>query len=139
MTFAAKIKEIEKTINDAKKQAKDAFSDELKDLFVRYPEIKIIKWTQYVPSFNDGDACEFTIGEVIVSNYEDVNYYGEWEGEDAEPKDLDTNLRNKSIDAVTSFINSRAGEEVLEFAFGVNVEVTVTVDGITIDDYDCGY
>jgi hypothetical protein len=139
MTFAAKIKEIEKTISEAKKQAKTAFSDELKELFVRHPEIKVIQWTQYIPSFNDGDACEFSIGEVIVSNYEDVSFDGEWEGDDPEPKDLDSYIRNKSVDAVTSFINSRSGEEVLEFAFGVNVAVKVTADGITIDDYDCGY
>ena len=29
--------------------------------FVACPEIKTIKWTQYIPSFNDGDACEFTL------------------------------------------------------------------------------
>lgn len=139
MTFAAKIKEIEKTINAAKKEAKEAFSTELKELFVRYPDIKIIRWTQYIPSFNDGDACEFSIGEIIVSNYEDVSEYGEWEGEESEPSDLVAYVSNKDVDAITSFINSHAGEEILEFAFGVNVSVKVTADGITIDDYDCGY
>ena len=50
-----------------------------------------VRWTQYVPGFNDGEPCEFTLGEIIVEfkgidneedyepvtvfSQEDLNYY----------------------------------------------------------------
>ena len=30
-----------------------------------------VKWTQYIPGFNDGDPCVFSLGEVLV-RYNDI-------------------------------------------------------------------
>lgn len=147
MSFQDVAKEIEKTIKEAQEKAKTALIAELKDVFVRHTDLKVIKWTQYTPGFNDGDPCYFTIGDVTASNHMDVNAYGEWEGdEDEEPKDLvafslDYNVpkQYKDLEALGKFINSATGRDVLEFMFGDGVTVVVTATGVDTEEYDCGY
>ena len=50
--------------SEAKKQfqaeATQLLKEEFKEFFKKVPEVKVIKWTQYTPYFNDGDPCEFT-------------------------------------------------------------------------------
>jgi hypothetical protein len=151
MSFADVATEIKKTIEEAQEKAKEALIAELKDVFVRHPDLKVIKWTQYTPGFNDGDPCYFTIGDVTASNYMGVNAYGEWEGDDEhdeenEPADLlvfslDYNVPQgfEDLAPLGKFINSGTGKDVLEFMFGDGVTVVVTADGVDTDEYDCGY
>jgi len=50
---------------DAQERLKGAF----KEVFDEYPDVDLkIVWTQYTPAFNDGEPCEFTLGEVEVTN-----------------------------------------------------------------------
>jgi hypothetical protein len=149
MAFSDVTKAIEQTMKEARKQAQEAFLAELKDVFVRHSELKVIKWTQYTPGFNDGDPCYFTIGETVASNYEAINHYGEWDEDEAEmeePADLiafslDYNVPKKFSDLndIGKFINSTTGKDILEFMFGDNVTVVVTAAGVDTEDYDCGY
>lgn len=44
---------------------KNAFNDIFKTFFEQYPEIKAVGWNQYTPYFNDGEPCEFSVGEVF--------------------------------------------------------------------------
>jgi hypothetical protein len=132
---------LEKVMDDAKKEAKDAFVAELKDIFNRVPDLKVIKWVQYTPYFNDGDACTFRVGELIGSNHLDVNHYGEYE-EDV-PDDLliyggygEVRWNVPDLHSLEKFMNTDLGESVLLFAFGDHVEITVTPNGIDIDDFD---
>lgn len=54
-------------------KAKTALSLEFKNFFKKYPEIEAIKWSQYTPYFNDGEPCEFGVGDVTVhARYEEV-------------------------------------------------------------------
>ena len=51
----------------AKKQFEDkmknAFEDIFKTFFSLCPEIKAVGWNQYTPYFNDGEPCEFSVGD----------------------------------------------------------------------------
>lgn len=50
---------------DAQERMKGAF----KEVFDEYPDVDLkIVWTQYTPAFNDGEPCEFTMGEVSITN-----------------------------------------------------------------------
>ncbi len=33
---------------------------------VNHPDVKALRWTQYTPYFNDGEPCEFGLGEITV-------------------------------------------------------------------------
>jgi hypothetical protein len=141
--FKDTVDRLQATMQKARDEAQNAFLEELKAIFVNNPDIAVIKWVQYTPYFNDGDTCEFSVHEVIASNYEEVSFWGEYEGEEDEPADLQiyngygvAKLISPELDALTSFMQSGLGHDVLQFAFGDHVSVTVTADGVEVDDYD---
>ena len=70
-------------------KVKNSLSALFQEVFERYPEITVIKWTQYTPYFNDGDTCEFYVNEFYVSNIDNperMTSWGEFEDLDAEEK-----------------------------------------------------
>jgi uncharacterized Zn finger protein len=71
----AKIKALQE---QAAKTSQEVFKASLAKFFDNIPEIKMIFWRQYTPYFNDGDACEFSVG--------DVNFYTE-EDRDSDEED----------------------------------------------------
>lgn len=36
------------------------------DALLAFPEVESVRWEQYTPYFNDGDVCEFGIGDVYI-------------------------------------------------------------------------
>ena len=42
------------------KSGKTALQTIFKELFKECPQVEAIRWTQYTPHFNDGEACEFS-------------------------------------------------------------------------------
>lgn len=42
------------------------FKDFFKEIFETTPEIKAVHWQQYIPGFNDGEPCLFSINTVDV-------------------------------------------------------------------------
>lgn len=108
--------------------------------------IEAIRWRQYTPYFNDGDACEFGIHDIEVKpvgsdpdagDYSDgfidhwsLGYYADKRGDD----------RMRELKEATADLNKAvAGGEfydVLLDAFGDHANVTVTTEGITVDFYE---
>jgi hypothetical protein len=135
------------------KSAQELFKNITKEFFATNPGITAFIWTQFVPSFNDGDPCEFTVGDVTFTNaigadLDDVSPYGEYEGENEEVQAFSSwNLKSMSMEGVDAgkvklmetMISSYAMEQVLEEMFGRYVKIVASPDGFAIDDYDCGH
>jgi hypothetical protein len=62
----------QKELEKAQKGLVDDVVDTLKKIIQGAPMIAAIRWHQYTPGFNDGDPCEFTIGDLEVKFDEDV-------------------------------------------------------------------
>ena len=46
-------------------QSHDIFDSAIKEIFqLNDGQLEAIAWTQYTPYFNDGDVCEFTMGDI---------------------------------------------------------------------------
>lgn len=62
-----KLIELTNAITSAKQevvsQGLDLVQAMFDDYFSKYPDIKEIRWRQYTPSWNDGDVCEFWLGD----------------------------------------------------------------------------
>lgn len=152
------MKELKRLISDfdeARKsfnaQAKKAFTSSMKDFFIENPEIKIIKWKQFSPYFNDGDECTFRVGMPIFSNApnaEDLDgeeYVGDedtdepvWiHGEDAygEQEAPPIQRLHAAMDDFETVQQSTAFEELAEAMFGNHVEIVITPEGINVEDY----
>ncbi len=119
-------------------QLKKDFPALLAPLFEKYPGVKNVRWTQYTPYFNDGDACEFSTN----AGYADLN----WDGEEEDDEDDDEETETTNTDEVE--VPEEAEDEFQEVLssiddsfykdlFGDHVEVTVNRDGtIDVEEYD---
>lgn len=146
------------------------------------PNVHSFGWTQYTPYFNDGDTCEFGVGEPWLRTVDDVDrddlddynfevsgyhptlgwhdsvrcdlseeelaakrdkytsrgwsssYVATYEYRDVprEPKYPETLERAKKLGGIQLY----EFEYAMKQAFGDHARVTVTKDGITIDEYD---
>lgn len=142
------LEEIKKKNAELKKLIADTTQESvLKDLFLEWfkgapKEVEAIRWTQYTPHFNDGDACVFSVHEpslklVGVTKDEDeegfqdvwaLKYYKKVTEEKA------TEL-SKSLNALYSDMQDL--EDVMLSAFGDGYQVTITRKGdIEVDEYD---
>lgn len=141
-------KEYEKTI---RKEFGAVLRGLTTELFGDFPEVKGIVWTQYTPHFNDGDPCEFGINEphvMLDQQFADAcgdNVYDY----DGETFDLSTyKIRKKDgksdvelkllaieekLNEFERFLNEFS--MVVEETYGDGVKVTVTPNGVSVDDY----
>ena len=117
---------------------KVALIEELRSLLCMHPGLHL-KWQQYTPSFNDGDPCIFRLAGIYLDVPDDDGE--EWDAFDMRhglgQPDLPswvTPALSEKFTAVTCLLESN--EELLQTLFGDGVEVTVNVDGITIDSCD---
>jgi hypothetical protein len=127
---------------------------------LNHPKIDSVRWHQYTPYFNDGDPCEFGVGEPYVKlvdgpedggDYED-GYFGGYDDElrslvgyskyDRNGKDRtetiipgsDSSL-SESWRQLSSALNSGVFENALLDLFGDHAEVTVHKDKIVVGEY----
>lgn len=116
--------------------------------------VKAIKWNQFVPAFNDGDACEFTIHEVMYTSNGAVadiwveNGRSEDVDEEEYPEadyleDYRFTLGSGHPDGlgydVLVPIDSAEFEYAVRAEFGDDCTVVITPDATYKFDYECGY
>jgi hypothetical protein len=130
-------------------EAQTMFKESLKSFFELNPGINALRWTQYTPYFNDGDACVFSVQDVYFTNakgnqLDDISDWGEYEGDDenvwsenyykyfSDKPGVDV----KSCEFLSGMISSSDMEDIMKQMFGDHVCVTVTRVGIDVTDYD---
>src|ERR1700735_4238981 len=63
-------KESEEMAAKLRKTAQDMVAPAIKKAFLELvadvPSVEAIRWAQYIPGFNDGDACVFSVSDVYV-------------------------------------------------------------------------
>jgi hypothetical protein len=121
---------------------KEALKDHFMEFFNSHPEVEAVRWTQYTPYFNDGDACtfqanEFTVrfakGTTITVNKggnAGADWYEEGDGFYASSYNSDNQVV-KNVDKL-----SEIPSDVLLAVFGDHVKVTATRAGFEVDDYN---
>lgn len=161
------INELKKAKNEydalMKSKGENAVRSAIRAFFDAYPEVKALRWHQYTPYFNDGDACYFGYYGAEVKLGDTPIYYEcpEHEGVvTTEPAKCGKPKCGRQTEAVESedeeFVDSyddsvspslkKALEnfdsamedalDALEIAFGDHSEVTATRDEIKVDEYE---
>jgi hypothetical protein len=124
-TFKAKIEEL----------GKAAIAEELQALFAKHENLEAVRWNQYTPYFNDGDACTFGVGDVTYKATD-----GDPEGGDYEDGFEYAWSRDSSplISDVASFGSKlhNLDDAVLLMAFGDHKTITATRDGVEVEEYE---
>lgn len=108
------------------------------ELFMReHPNIEAIRWTQHTPYFNDGEECVFSVGELyyklVGADGEDEDDF-EYLSSYSKPEGFDQQQWFKDLEQLASAI-SGSDEEMLA-AFGDHVRVTVTKEGVDVEEYE---
>jgi hypothetical protein len=159
----SKIDQIRADLKTAEESATKDIMNLLKDLMRSNPMLAAVRWEQWIPGFNDGDSCEFTIGDLKVKFSDDlVNKENSKDEEDDNSNEefLDTDyqveeffkrqiniLNHKEMTQLKKSVNIANEvfakltymEDQLESMFGSNMQITVTAEGVETEDYDCGY
>ena len=139
-----KIKAFEQTRKDLTKTLKTELTSILKDeIWDKFPKLESFAWTQYTPYFNDGDTCEFGVrnDEIdITYNGIDFDYVGQYsftsyKGESQDTEEARQPLFKECYEAINGLLKS-IPEELYKEGFGDHVRVTVTANGVDVDDYD---
>lgn len=122
-------------------QMKIVLSEGIGEFMKEHPVIKAIGWVQYTPYFNDGDTCEFSVGEIYVSftdDYSDDIYEeedGGWHSLYSKPEDIDIDAQ--TWHNIKTFSKALSGaEQDMQAAFGDHVRVIISQEGIDIEEYE---
>jgi hypothetical protein len=127
---------------DAKLRAdgEAAIRGELRAIFDEHDCLEAIRWRQYVPYFNDGEACTFSIHEPEVKCGGLVMKYGEpddgWIETYGTVGDACTAPAKRALDAVRSLYRKlQEIDDVVAACLGEHAEVTCTREGVTVEEY----
>jgi hypothetical protein len=145
---------IQQTLEDFKKAKKEfvgvisaQFGTELAKLASSVEGLEEIRWTQYTPYFNDGEACTFRIGSVYFKLKDAPEDSGD--NEDGYQSVWDINYHRKEakegehpattqLQAIVDLINNDEIEDVLYDMYGDHMEVTfdVAAGKANAEEYD---
>jgi hypothetical protein len=116
-TFKAEVEELRMKLQ---KTGEQFLAQNFKELFEKYPKLETISWSQYTPYFNDGEECTFR------SNHK----YADIEGIDYNDKEYEI-IEKELQDFMGQF-----DDELLCNLFGDHVQLVVSKEGISVEDYD---
>jgi hypothetical protein len=105
-----------------------------------HPEIEALKWAQYTPYFNDGEPCEFSVGDLYykpTGGADDSGDYGdgfEYLSSYGKPEGFMSQQWVKDLGDLAAALQ-KAEDELLA-AFGDHVKVIVTREGVDVEEYE---
>lgn len=128
----------------------NAFSEMMAEVFKAHPEVKTIYWQQYIPYFNDGDECTFSMNEIHFSPAEAKLIDGPHFGDACEDETLgdfqvSTYYKDERVNeefraamtSVTKFLNGI--EDHLQATYGSNAFIKITADGVFYEEMEPPY
>lgn len=137
-SYAEKKKEIEKIMEEARKEAQKVLQEGAEFIFNKFPAIQSFGWHQFTPYFNDGDECIFRVDADydygIKINNKTLDEFEVPEGLTKEENKKAQDKTNEIYQVVGAFIGLFDDDD-MKAMFGDHVEITVTRNGISTDDY----
>lgn len=134
-TTLTEIRALQKELQDKMAtMGKEALKPHFDKFFEDHPTVEAIRWEQYTPYFNDGDACEFGVNDFVVKMANPAE--GSEEDEDDSDDDEDDDGFVYGDSTVAALEKEVRDDDVLEHIFGDHVRVTVTRDGFEVEEYE---
>lgn len=155
--FEALRVEVEAMQARMKQTAQDLVKNGAAAIFQEYGDIVYaFGWRQYTPYFNDGEPCEFGMGELSIlgradmedapeDEYELANWFSEndvWYGgtESFRPWSSNSRLREprykEASDAIEALYKVLSYNDLAKEVFGDHVSVLFKESGIEVEEYD---
>jgi hypothetical protein len=131
--------------NELKMNAQAAMNEVFKNFFDDNPNVLAFYWTQYTPYFNDGEACEFSVGEFMFSTVDnldvdvdeeidDMNFHSTYAHKYSKNKDIQALAATaKNVSKFEQYIKT-AGDDIFLACFGDHARVIATREGFSVDE-----
>jgi hypothetical protein len=119
------------------------WGEAVKSIFEKAPSVETIFWRQYVPMFNDGEACEFGLGEIEFTNAPHDVIDGPYWTEEMEDDEYELfspygdSEESKSLSAFLKLMYQI--EDHLEMEYGSCAFVKLHKDGVEFEEWDAPY
>lgn len=145
---------IKKLKEEMLEESNKIFTELTKTIFEDHPKVKSFGWNQYTPYFNDGETCTFSanvdyiyINGICVDDSDwisekTITNYGTWNRETKKYEGR-TEVSNLNYDSELVKANDEIREFLYNFdedffmaQFGDHAEVTVTEEGVSVDEYE---
>lgn len=119
-------------------EGKVALEEALAEVFANHPKLQAVRWTQYTPYFNDGEACVFSVNSPYIKfegleedagDYEDGFEYCSSYRNDERPEGFVA-----AANDVSEVFNSIPDELMLS-VFEDHVQVTATRKGFEVEEH----
>ena len=128
----------EKKMEELQKESSEMLNKTFLSFFEEVPEVGSITWTQYIPYFNDGEPCEFTVSDFsFFPKGEDDEEFDEYDDNLYYSENVDPEVKEK-IKTMSRALNNFP-TQFLENLFGTYAKVIVTRNGIEVEEYDAPY
>ena len=126
------------TLKEESKKGKSVIAETFKELL---PEGFYLRWTQSTPSFNDGDPCEFGVGDPSIGKASKKHERAE--NEDTEEiseysscEEIEGITKTQVKEIFKAFAALQKQEDFLEGVFGDGSEILIFSDGHVVrEDY----
>lgn len=128
---------------EIEEDGKNLFLAASAEIFAANPQLVSYSWKQYTPYFNDGDSCEFSAN----TEYFNVKVSSDPAAADEDEDEDDDEFSTWGLDKKANLSpKEKAGlaigdllelfeDDDYQMMFGDHVKVTVTVDGVEVDEY----
>jgi hypothetical protein len=117
------------------KEGKALLAEEFRKFFDAHPEVEAIRWEQYTPYFNDGDACVFSVHDFCVRT-KDMGEEGKDERHSEEWGRSAWELKGEALEEDFRRLCKEAhDDDVLLALFGDHVQVTASRTGFDVDEF----
>jgi len=145
---------IKKLKEEMLEESNKIFTEMTKVIFEDHPKVKSFGWNQFTPYFNDGETCTFSanvdyiyINGICVDDSDwvsekTITNYGTWNRETKKYEGR-TEVSNLNYDSELVKANDEIREFLYNFdedffmdQFGDHAEVTVTLEGVSVDEYE---
>ncbi len=147
----AKLKKLQEDFEKKTKENGGAIIREAFDeYFAKYPEVEAVRFRSYIPGFNDGDVCEYTLDlyDPGIKLFSEKFLIGEYDLDDNYDDDSFTEKEAERLLEITEPYRKAFEEyasmfkglkKIFQLSFGDNAKVTAYRDKYVVEDYDCGY
>lgn len=133
MSAFDKILEMKKTYEDTlKAEGQELLKQHFAAFFEAHPAVQAIRWTQYTPYFNDGDACTFGVHDFCYKEGGPTVFDGKDDDDDWE----DGYGQTSSTRAAVRELLESVPEDVMLAIFGDHVQITATRAGFDVAEYE---
>lgn len=129
--------EMQKARAKFKADAADLVKPAFREMFEACPSIEAVRWRQYTPYFNDGDACVFRVGDHYLKFTGDKKDEAEGDDDDGDYEDGFSSTygltgEKEAAAAIVSELFRCLDDEMMLTAFEDHAKITATREGFEI-------